>query len=67
LVKYYEDWKLIIDIINGKGTTKKYFPGMVRMFKRFGIDMVRFLVVFTVKIEHQYYFPSIDGRLFLPE
>jgi len=29
----------MIDIINGKGTIEKYFPGMVRMFRRFDIDI----------------------------
>jgi len=30
----------MIDLKNGKGATEKAFPGMVRMFKRFDIDMV---------------------------
>ncbi|MEW5759412.1 MAG: FAD-binding protein [Candidatus Thermoplasmatota archaeon] len=29
----------LIDLKNGEGTIEKYFPGMLRMFNRFGIDI----------------------------
>jgi succinate dehydrogenase / fumarate reductase flavoprotein subunit len=31
----------LIDRLNGRGATEKSFPAMVRMMKRFGIDMVK--------------------------
>jgi succinate dehydrogenase/fumarate reductase flavoprotein subunit len=43
----------LIDIINGEGTTRKSFPGMVRMFKRFGIDMVKNPVLVFPTLHYQ--------------
>jgi succinate dehydrogenase/fumarate reductase flavoprotein subunit len=43
----------LIDIINGKGTIEKFFPGMVRMFKRFGIDIVRHPVLVFPTLHYQ--------------
>jgi len=31
----------LIDIINGKGRIERSFPAMVRMFKRFGVNMIK--------------------------
>ena len=43
----------LIDIINGKGTIARYFPGMVRMFKRFGIDIVKYPVLVFPTLHYQ--------------
>ncbi|MBN2324930.1 MAG: FAD-binding protein [Spirochaetes bacterium] len=43
----------LIDIINGEGTTRKSFPGMVRMFERFGIDMVKNPVLVFPTLHYQ--------------
>jgi len=43
----------LIDIINGKGSTEKAFPAMVRMFKRFGIDMVKDPVLVFPTLHYQ--------------
>jgi succinate dehydrogenase/fumarate reductase flavoprotein subunit len=43
----------LIDIINGSGTIEKSFPGMVRMFERFGIDMVKYPVLVFPTLHYQ--------------
>ncbi len=43
----------LIDIINGEGTTERSFPAMVRMFKRFGIDMVKDPVLVFPTLHYQ--------------
>jgi len=43
----------LIDGINGKGTIEKYFPGMVRMFKRFEIDIKRYPVLVFPTLHYQ--------------
>ena len=43
----------LIDIINGEGTAQKSFPGMVRMFKRFGIDMIKNPVLIFPTLHYQ--------------
>ncbi len=43
----------LIDIINGKGTINKSFPGMVRMFERFGVDMVKDPVLVFPTLHYQ--------------
>ncbi|MCK4642114.1 FAD-binding protein [bacterium] len=43
----------LIDIINGKGTIKDSFPGMVRMFERFGVDMVKDPVLVFPTLHYQ--------------
>jgi succinate dehydrogenase / fumarate reductase flavoprotein subunit len=43
----------MIDIINGEGSTAKAFPAMVRMFKRFGIDMVKDPVLVFPTLHYQ--------------
>ncbi|MBN1256956.1 MAG: FAD-binding protein, partial [Planctomycetes bacterium] len=43
----------LIDEINGKGTLAKSFPGMVRMFKRFGIDMIKDPVLVFPTLHYQ--------------
>ena len=43
----------LIDIRNGKGATEKAFPAMVRMFKRFGIDMVKDPVLVFPTLHYQ--------------
>ncbi|RKY89141.1 succinate dehydrogenase/fumarate reductase flavoprotein subunit [candidate division KSB1 bacterium] len=43
----------LIDIINGEGCTEKSFPAMVRMFKRFGIDMVKDPVLVFPTLHYQ--------------
>jgi succinate dehydrogenase / fumarate reductase flavoprotein subunit len=43
----------LIDIINEKGTTEKSFPGMVRMFKKFDIDIVKKPVLVFPTLHYQ--------------
>ena len=43
----------LIDIINGEGTTQKSFPAMVRMFNRFGIDMIKDPVLVFPTLHYQ--------------
>ncbi|MHC4395823.1 MAG: FAD-binding protein [Planctomycetota bacterium] len=43
----------LIDILNGEGTTEKSFPGMVRMFKRFDIDMMKKPVLVFPTLHYQ--------------
>jgi len=43
----------LIDIINAKGTTEKSFPGMVRMFKKFDIDIVKKPVLVFPTLHYQ--------------
>jgi succinate dehydrogenase / fumarate reductase flavoprotein subunit len=43
----------LIDIINEKGTTEKSFPGMVRMFKKFDIDIVKQPVLVFPTLHYQ--------------
>jgi succinate dehydrogenase / fumarate reductase flavoprotein subunit len=43
----------LIDIINGPATIEKSFPGMVRMFKRFGIDMIKDPVLIFPTLHYQ--------------
>jgi len=43
----------LIDIKNGKGTTEKAFPAMVRMFKRFGVDMIKDPVLVFPTLHYQ--------------
>jgi succinate dehydrogenase / fumarate reductase flavoprotein subunit len=43
----------LIDIIKGKGTIERSFPGMVRMFERFGIDMVKYPVLVFPTLHYQ--------------
>jgi len=43
----------MIDLKNGEGTIKKYFPGMVRMFERFGIDMTKDPVLVFPTLHYQ--------------
>lgn len=43
----------LIDILNGKGAIEKAFPAMVRMFKRFGIDMVKDPVLVFPTLHYQ--------------
>ncbi|GAH17865.1 unnamed protein product, partial [marine sediment metagenome] len=43
----------LIDIMKGKGTIKRSFPGMVRMFDRFGIDMVKYPVLVFPTLHYQ--------------
>ncbi|RKY51875.1 MAG: succinate dehydrogenase/fumarate reductase flavoprotein subunit [Candidatus Neomarinimicrobiota bacterium] len=43
----------LIDILNGKGSTEKSFPAMVRMFKRFGIDMIKDPVLVFPTLHYQ--------------
>ena len=43
----------LIDILHGKGATERSFPGMVRMFKRFGIDMVKYPVLVFPTLHYQ--------------
>lgn len=43
----------LIDIINGEGTIKRSFPAMVRMFNRFGIDMVKDPVLVFPTLHYQ--------------
>ncbi len=43
----------LIDTINGKGTTEKAFPAMVRMFNRFGVDMVKDPVLVFPTLHYQ--------------
>jgi len=43
----------LIDIINGKGSTEKAFPAMVRMFERFGIDMIKDPVLVFPTLHYQ--------------
>ncbi len=42
-----------IDQINGKGYIAKSFPGMVRMFERFGIDMIKDPVLVSPTLHYQ--------------
>lgn len=43
----------MIEIIKGEGTIAKSFPGMVRMFKRFGIDMIQDPVLVFPTLHYQ--------------
>ncbi|MCD6117171.1 FAD-binding protein [bacterium] len=43
----------LIDILNGKGATEKAFPAMVRMFQRFGVDMVKDPVLVFPTLHYQ--------------
>jgi len=43
----------LIDILNGKGATERAFPAMVRMFKRFGIDMIKDPVLVFPTLHYQ--------------
>ena len=43
----------LIDIIKGEGTIESSFPGMVRMFKRFGIDMIKDPVLVFPTLHYQ--------------
>ncbi|RLE14637.1 succinate dehydrogenase/fumarate reductase flavoprotein subunit [Candidatus Aerophobetes bacterium] len=43
----------LIDIINGKGTIERSFPAMVRMFRRFGIDMTKDPVLVFPTLHYQ--------------
>lgn len=43
----------LIDMIKGKGSTEKAFPAMVRMFKRFGIDMIKDPVLVFPTLHYQ--------------
>ncbi len=43
----------LIDIINGPGATEKAFPAMVRMFQRFGVDMVKDPVLVFPTLHYQ--------------
>ena len=43
----------LIEIVKGKGTIAKSFPGMVRMFKRFGIDMIKYPVLVFPTLHYQ--------------
>lgn len=42
-----------IDLVNGEGYLEKSFPGMVRMFKRFGIDMIKDPVLVFPTLHYQ--------------
>ncbi|RLI05477.1 succinate dehydrogenase/fumarate reductase flavoprotein subunit [Candidatus Bathyarchaeota archaeon] len=43
----------MIDLIHGEGTIKKSFPGMVRMYKRFGIDITKNPVLVFPTLHYQ--------------
>ncbi len=43
----------LIDILNGKGATEKSFPGMVRMFKKYGIDIIKHPVLVFPTLHYQ--------------
>ena len=43
----------LIDVLNGEGATEKAFPAMVRMFNRFGIDMVKDPVLVFPTLHYQ--------------
>ncbi len=43
----------LIDILTGQGATEKAFPAMVRMFKRFGIDMIKDPVLVFPTLHYQ--------------
>ncbi len=43
----------LIDLIKGKGAIENSFPGMVRMFKRFGIDMIKDPVLVFPTLHYQ--------------
>ncbi|HDT14385.1 MAG TPA: FAD-binding protein, partial [Candidatus Aminicenantes bacterium] len=43
----------LIDILHGKGSTEKAFPAMVRMFKRFDIDMIKDPVLVFPTLHYQ--------------
>jgi len=43
----------LIDILNGEGATEKAFPAMVRMFNRFGVDMVKDPVLVFPTLHYQ--------------
>ena len=43
----------MIDLIHGEGTIKKLFPGMVRMYNRFGIDMIKNPVLVFPTLHYQ--------------
>ena len=43
----------LIDIVKGKGTIQRSFPGMVRMFERFGINMAKYPVLVFPTLHYQ--------------
>lgn len=43
----------LIDLLHGKGSTEKAFPAMVRMFKRFDIDMIKDPVLVFPTLHYQ--------------
>ncbi|MFH1957819.1 MAG: FAD-binding protein [bacterium] len=43
----------LIDVIKGKGTTERSFPGMIRMFKRFDIDITKDPVLIFPTLHYQ--------------
>jgi succinate dehydrogenase/fumarate reductase flavoprotein subunit len=43
----------LIDMLHGKGSTEKAFPAMVRMFKRFDIDMIKDPVLVFPTLHYQ--------------
>ena len=43
----------MIDLIHGEGTIKKSFPGMVRMYNRFGIDITKNPVLVFPTLHYQ--------------
>jgi len=43
----------LIDIINGKGRIERSFPAMVRMFKRFGVNMIKDPVLVFPTLHYQ--------------
>lgn len=43
----------LIDVLHGEGAAEKAFPAMVRMFKRFGIDMVKDPVLVFPTLHYQ--------------
>jgi succinate dehydrogenase / fumarate reductase flavoprotein subunit len=43
----------LIDIVNGTGATERAFPAMVRMFKRFGINMIQDPVLVFPTLHYQ--------------
>ena len=43
----------LIDMMNGKGSTAKSFPAMVRMFNRFGVDMIKDPVLIFPTLHYQ--------------
>ena len=43
----------LIDLKNGKGAIEKAFPGMIRMFARFGIDIIKVPVLVFPTLHYQ--------------